>query len=441
MARAFGRRGFLAAGAGVAAASWVYSGSAAPLRQAAPVASEEPWRKLIPKVPPPPTLAAPTPPGGRVDLAAFAELCRATAAGLARADGWVMPSGWYPMLFTRDAYWITAAHRDSAVHNAVLDRLRPQQHPDGQAPTALYIDGYDPPGRDNTDECTLLFVLMSFDAARLGGPVDKPSLARALGYLRGRAPGGRYVSQPGPVVYWLDTLALAGEEPSVAYVQGLHAVALRALKTLGMAGAEPAAAEEAYRATYDPELAQLRCYADRARRFGQLRDISALAGEALSWYYFDRPLLDRAVVRSTLEAQPKAFYGDGAFLGFKNLTMADGSALPISWLNDWPANTPGNYQNGASWLLYDALAIYAGLRHGLPGAAGLFLDRIASETRRSPTLHEYLSTAPEDPGATDPKRDGYGWNAFVGRLVESAGLVLSRPAEPAPGGDPVVAAG
>ncbi|HZQ97809.1 MAG TPA: hypothetical protein VFC93_03230 [Chloroflexota bacterium] len=384
-------------------------------------APEEPWRKLIPRVPPPPTLPAPTPPGGRVDLAQFLQVCRGTAAGLARADGWVMPSGWYPMLFTRDAYWITAANRDPLVHGAVLARLRKEQHPDGQAPTALYIDGYNPPGRDNADECTLLFALMSYDAARLGGTVDRPSLVGALNYLRGRAPTGRYASLPGPVAYWLDTLALAGDQPSVTYVQGLHAVVLRALKTMGIPGAEPGPAEDAYRAAYDPDLGQLRCYADRDRRFGQLRDVSALAGEALSWYYFDRPLLDRAVVAATLESQPRAYYGDGAFLGFKNLTMADGSPLPMGWLSDWPANTPGNYQNGASWLLYDALALYAGVRHAIPGAARLLLDRLASETRRTPSLHEYLSTAPEDLGGSDPKRDGYGWNAFVGNLLESAG--------------------
>src|SRR5262249_24219319 len=156
-------------------------------------------------------------------------------------------------------------------------RLRKEQHAEGQAPTALYIDNYNPPGRDNTDECTLLFVLMSYDAARLGAPVDRPSLARALSYLRGRAPKGRSRAGAGPVAYWLDTLAVAGDEPSVAYVQGLLSVALRALKAMGIAGAEPGPAEDAYRATYDPALGRLRCYADRDGRFGQLRDVSALS--------------------------------------------------------------------------------------------------------------------------------------------------------------------
>jgi hypothetical protein len=371
-------------------------------------------------VPPPPTLTAPTPPGARPDLAAMVALCRATAAGLARADGWVMPSAWYPMLFTRDAYWIVAAHRDPAVHAAVLARVRAGQRPDGQVPTALYIDGYDPPDRNRNDESTLLYVLTAYDAARRGLPVDRGSLERAGAWLRAHAPDGRYVSSPGPFAYWLDTLALAGVAPSVAYKQGLYVVALRALRAMGIATPEPGPAEDAYRAFHDPSLGQLRCYADRDGSFGRLRDISALVGEALSWYYFERAILDRGVVAATLETQPKAAYADGAFLGYKNLTRADAGPLPLSWLNDWPANRPGDYQNGGSWLLYDALALYAGIRHGVPEAAALFLARLASETRRSPTMHEYLLTTEDDLGGSEAKRDGYGWNSFVGNLIESA---------------------
>jgi hypothetical protein len=369
----------------------------------------EPWRKLIPKVPPPPAL------DGAPDMAAYARLGRATAAALARADGWVMPSGWYPMLFTRDAYWITAAHRDAAVHGAVLARLRREQHGSGQAPTALYIDDYRPEGRDRDDESTLLFVLMAFDAHRLGLAPDPASLERAAAYLRDRAPEGRYASSPGPYAYWLDTLALAGEAPCVAYVQGLYAVAARALGELGV---DLPRGDAQYRALFDGELGQMRCYADRDGRFGQLRDVSALAGEALSWHYFGEGVLDRARVASSLEAQPRAVYPDGAFLGFKNLTTADGGALPVEWLSSWPANSPGNYQNGGSWLLYDALALYAGARQGVTGARELFAARLASETRRRPYLHEYLRTDAADPGGTEPRREGYGWSAFAASLIE-----------------------
>ena len=323
------------------------------------------------------------------------------------------------MLFTRDAYWITAAHRDPKVHGAVLARLRPEQNRlTGQAPTALYIDGYNPPGRDQQDECTLLFIMMTFDAARLGLAPDRASLERAFAYLKSRAVEGRYISQPGPYAYWLDTLAIARDLPSVTYVQGLYAVALRALQAMGIAGADPTLAEQVYRSTFDPALGQLRCYTDRSGLFGQFRDISALTGEGLSWHYFGRPILDRSVVESTLDRQPKGFFSDGQFIGFKNLALADGGALPIAWMSDWPANLPGDYQNGASWILYDALALYSGVRHGIPTAAPLLLQRIASETRRRPSLHEYIMTAESNPGGSETKREGYGWSAFVGNLVE-----------------------
>jgi hypothetical protein len=403
-----GRRGFLGLVAALAATACPGVLSA----------EDEPWRKLIPKVPPPPELP-PTPPGAPVDLAAFARVARATADGLSRPDGWVMPSGWYPMLFARDAYWILAAHRDPAVHAAVLARLAREQHESGQTPTALYIDDYRPEGRDRDDESTLLFVLTAFDAFRLGmstGPLE-PALERAAGFLNRRSPGGRYASAPGPYAYWLDTLALAGDAPCLAYVQGIYAVVARGLAEMGLSS-DPLAAEAQYRGLFDPALGQLRCYADREGRFGQLRDVSALAGEALSLYYFDRPILEPWQVAATLSAQPRAHYPDGAFLGFKNLTLADGQPLPIAWLADWPANTPGNYQNGASWLLFDVLALCAGLRHGVAGARERLLARLASETRRRPQLHEYLSASPDDPGASDPKRDGYGWNGFVANLLE-----------------------
>jgi hypothetical protein len=404
-----GRRGFLGLVAALAAA--------APGRL---LAEDEPWRKLIPAVPPPPELPRTTPPGAPLAAGEYARVARATAAGLARPDGWVMPSGWYPMLFTRDAYWIVAAHRDPAVHAALLARLAREQHGSGQIPTALYIDDYRPEGRDRPDESTLLFVLTAFDARRLGARLEGigPALERAAGFLADRAPGGRYVSAPGPYAYWLDTLALAGDGPCVAYVQGIYALVSRALAELGLPGGSTEAAEEQYRALFDPGLGQLRCYADREGRFGQLRDVSALAGEALSLYYFGRPILETGQVAATLAAQPRASYDDGAFLGFKNLTQADGRPLPLAWLSDWPANRPGDYQNGASWLLYDALALYAGVRHGVAGAGELLLARLASETRRRPQLHEYLSTGPDDPGGSDPKRDGYGWNGFVANLLD-----------------------
>src|SRR5689334_2373150 len=95
-----GRRALLRA-AGVLGGSLALSTAGSALAQSPPssagsgeyqeATAAEPWRRLIPRVPSPPTLPARTPPGQRPDPAAIVQLCRLTAAGLARRDGWVMP--------------------------------------------------------------------------------------------------------------------------------------------------------------------------------------------------------------------------------------------------------------------------------------------------------------------------------------------------------------
>jgi len=134
-------------------------------------------------------------------------------------------------------------------------------------------------------------------------------------------------------------------------------------------------------------------------------------------FEFARALPDGATRYFTVSGDPR-FAADGAFLGYRNIATGDGGALPGAWLSDWPANTPGNYQNGGSWLLYDALALYAGARHEVAGARALFHARLRSETRRRPQLHEYLRTD-DDLGGSDPRREGYGWNGFVANLIEA----------------------
>ncbi|TAK25667.1 MAG: hypothetical protein EPO26_02380 [Chloroflexota bacterium] len=381
----------------------------------------EAWRALIPKVGPPPRLPAPTLGAPWLGRQAYIDLARQTAANLIREDGWVMPSAWYPMLFARDAWWVVASHGDPRIHAAVSRRLAAEQHATGQMPTALYIDGYRPPGRDNDDDSTLLFVMLEYDAFLHGGAPNREALVRAAQWLAARAPGGRYGSQPGGTAYWLDTLSLAGVEPCVAYNQGMYAVVCRALENMGIAATGTSSVEAWYRRLFDGDLGQIRAYVDRDGLFGELRDISALVGEALSWYYFSQPILDPSMVSQTLVNQPRAFYADGAFLGFRNLTKADAEPLPNAWMSDWPASSAGNYQNGGSWLLYDALALYAGARHGVPDAAPLLRARLLSETRRDPALHEYLETTPQRAGQSEERRAGYGWNSFVANLLESLG--------------------
>ena len=98
----------------------------------------------------------------------------------------------------------------------------------------------------------------------------------------------------------------------------------------------------------------------------------------------------------------------------REMTCADGSFLapglfPVE--NGGRGTAAGDYQNGGSWMLYDGLALYAGMRHNIPSMRQRYADRLvqrmAAELRAGVgTLsepanrsQEFLCTAPNVAGA------------------------------------------
>ena len=45
-------------------------------------------------------------------------------------------------------------------------------------------------------------------------------------------------------------------------------------------------------------------------------------------------------------------------------------------------------------------------------------------------MHEYIGATEADPGASEPSRDGYGWNSFLANLLESAGALAPGGLDP-----------
>jgi hypothetical protein len=346
----------------------------------------------------------------------FAQLCLETARANVRPDGWVVPSQAYAdESYLRDAYWTLPALGDAGLAARTFERFAAAQGSDGRLPTSLWA-GVGDANHVRDDESSALFILMGFDLARDGRPPDFAPLARAAGFLLGQldAEGG-YSTGPGPEGWWLDTLSLARPDV-VAYTQGVVAVALRAAAELG-AGVPLAAlraTEDAYRGLYRPQLKTLTLSWETG-----LRDVSSLVGDALSWRYFGRPLLPAEHVADTLAGFRRVSFRDGAFLGFRVVSQLDGGFMPLSWFEPVHENVPGQYHNGASWLLYDALALDTAARHGIPGAAEDLAARLRAEVRSEWALHEYLVTDPTSRhfgGVPAAWRTGYAWNAYVGTL-------------------------
>lgn len=353
------------------------------------------------------------------DRERFLELCLQTARANVKWEDWVVPGVAYgEECYLRDAYWTLGAMDDVDLASATFERFAATQMPTGQVPTSLHV----PSGEVNhvrDDESSALFILLGLDLARAGSPADDGPLGRATGFLLERleqSGGGGYATGPGPTSWWLDTFSLAYRDV-VTYTQGIVAVALRAAAELGLAVPPTTieGAEGAYRSLYRSDLGTLMLSAGTT-----LRDVSSLTGDYLSWRYFDRPLLGAEETARTLAGFRRVTFPDGALLGFRVATQINGAYMPVHWFEPTHENVAGQYHNGGSWLLWDALALAAGIRHGVPEAPALLEARLRAEVRTEWALHEYLATDPLSPyfgGVPDAWRSGYAWNAYVRRVV------------------------
>jgi hypothetical protein len=330
---------------------------------------------------------------------------------------WIRPSSFYPDFYSRDAYWILAALKSKSL----LEQARRHFHgdqknqPDGHVATALRSDLTQPPGRDPDDESTLMDVLREYEYASLGGTPDLDSLGRSYAFIKSRNQNGIYATHgdlnTGAFHYWADTFR-AQFPQAVAYNQGLYCAALEALDRMGVSvpPEDKAAAARAYATMAgigDPGVLPQRLN-------GGAIDVSALAGDALCLYYFGRSPLPDSRVKATFDRlmNVSTVNDGGKFVGFKVLSNYDGTYMQRSEFVG-PDSTPGYYQNGGSWLLYDALALYAAAGHGIARAGELLVQRVLSEFERSGAFHEFTRTSP----FIEDVRSDYGWNAFVAKLI------------------------
>jgi hypothetical protein len=324
--------------------------------------------------------------------------------------GLVHPSRAYAGVWLRDSFWTLTALGNVRISQRALQNFAAHQRASGQIPTQfsyfLDVPIYRP------DESTLLFLIWSYWQAHADGHgPSRTVLRRALTYARSHVVHGLYQSSPGPYASWFDSYRLSRAD-TLAYNQGLYVDALLAARALGLPlqRGEIRAAQRGY---------------DSLASGGYLRfslhepnhDISGLAGEFLALWLFHTPLLANTVVAHTLSSQP-SFQG-----GYLVVTDPHGQYLSQ---HDFvmPMN-PGDYQNGASWLLYDALALATGFLQGVSGTLARLDTRLRVEFHTGAVFHEFLDTNPAAPDyLTEPGwRDGFAWDSFlavIDRLIPSA---------------------
>lgn len=218
-----------------------------------------------------------------------------------------------------------------------------------------------------------------------------------------------------------------------AYNQGLYVVALEACQKLGLpvTNAQIASALSVYQGLYDPQLGYVRWLSTLT-----YKGPDVLAGDALSLFLWNTPLLSDTAVRNTLNAQVRTQYGVEA------LAEQNGTSVPADQFLTLTNNPttgavegipePGGwYQNGGSWLLWEFLAEYSALRHGDFSALQGIQQSIAAEVAVTPLSKEFKVTINNPAiGSVDPDwpyplgscgldRQGFGWNTALAAFLST----------------------
>lgn len=306
-------------------------------------------------------------------------------------SGWIRPSPAYSGSWMRDSFWTTGI-LGSDVGRRSLAHFGARLTPSGQAPTK--IEAPSGPAYYYDDESTIIYLIWSYRDN--GQPNER--LVQAWKWISKRVDENGWYWTPGGTFHTWHDILLFPEKDVASYNQGLYAVAAQAALRLGIA--KPADAEmaaRAYRRLYRPQTG----YLPVSLRM-DYRDASALAGEFLARTMLGVSFLDNNEVVSTVRGLPRS--GPG----FLTLSKADGSYLdPLAFFIPM---APGQYQNGGSWLLYDAMAWSTAWMAGADEAKDMAMRRLTAEADEG-TLYEYLPTGPSAWSA--PTREDYGWNSYA----------------------------
>ena len=378
----------------------------------------------------------------------FATIAKVTAYWLRESTGngfALAPSQHYgTSTYARDSFWTTyglqgtpfQAETETTIFNQFTNAIPTSGSNAGHVPVTSGGPYFE-------DESGLYYLIRMYrDSEQWGLSVKNLSTAQlVLSYIQNNQVNNGQFITAGPINNagfeitpdtWLDGYLFPVGAVS-AYNQGLYVVALQAGQKLGLpvTNAQIAAALAVYQGLYDPQLGYIRWLSTQ-----NYKGPDVLAGDALSLFLWNTPLLSDTAVRNTLNAQVRTQYGVEA------LAQQDGSSVPADQFLTLTNNPttgavegipePGGwYQNGGSWLLWEFLAEYSALRHGDFAALQGIQQSIAAEVAVTPLSKEFKVTInnPQIPsvdpawpyplGSCGLDRQGFGWNTALAAFLST----------------------
>jgi hypothetical protein len=384
----------------------------------------------------------------------FATIAKVTAYWLRESTGngfALAPSQHYgTSTYSRDSFWTTyglqgtpfQAETETTIFNQFTNAIPTSGSNAGHVPVTSGGPYFE-------DESGLYYLIRMYrDSEQWGLSVKNLSIAQlVLNYIQANQVNGGQFITAGPINNagfeitpdtWLDGYLYPVGAVS-AYNQGLYVVALTACQKLGLpvTNDQIAAALAVYQGLYDQKLGYVYWLStENPSTENNYKGPDVLAGDALSLFLWNMPLLSDTAVRNTLSAQVRTQYGVESLAQQNNTSVSANQFLtltnnPTTGAVEGIPEPGGWYQNGASWLLWEFLAEYSALRHGDFAALQGIQQSIAAEVAVTPLSKEFKVTINNPTiGSVDPAwpyplgscgldRQGFGWNTALAAFLST----------------------
>ena len=340
----------------------------------------------------------------------------------------ILSSRAYPKgTFVRDAFYGPLALDDVELSRDCYRWFERTQLPGGQIMTAV---GFTPDDQADLspmdDDSSLLFVIWSAWLRRAGIGVHRDVVERAFAHVQSHVNAeGYFVSPAGPFRYWADTVS--PEQPErITHNQGLYALALRSMQLLGWGDVKEErvqAAKLRYAGGYN---AALKCLTlGRDSWWALKQDVSSVFPEFLFRWLLAESALPDSMVTDTVARllRTAAVYKDGKIAGVKVICDNSGGFLPAERFHVPALNGPGDYQNGGYWPMYTLAALELAYKIAPSLTYRQIVETLViAEVGAGHASKEVIVLRPVAVGTSDPKRDGYTWNALIAPALKWAGV-------------------
>ncbi len=324
-----------------------------------------------------------------------------------------------PDMYNRDAFWSIISVYDKELNETVWKKWGGTQDDRGAIGTIItpFMGSIEKKGNEATCEWIWWALI---NKRRFGSSPDTVRLKKALEFCfaefdpdRDGVVSSQFSLSQNDVVFYEE------KRSGLAVNQGVYAVTMMAAKELEFEVSQEYIDKviQEYRKFYDIEKG----YIISDRDYPYVVSFTDLMPEFVSWWLWDKPLLDAEMVVSTLnkfpvinDCSPIIIHVTDTFF-----TMENKPFMPDMY---WP---DGQYYNGGSWMRNEVCAYVAGKKHGWEPAEERIRTRMLAEINLNydePFSHEIIPMDLSQPGCWWPSARVFSWNVFTLIALEVAGM-------------------